>query len=142
MERHLLPTQILQKEKKRKPQTGLFQRRQVTDRRERGKKKKRTKKQGHMLGTGVCVPFPLHAKCFGKAGTQVDNAGKKGEAFLLLPWRQQSGSFGTPSVRRLCPFRRRNPLTFFPQFIFASSQKSLYTRFCIFFFLIDAPSFL
>lgn len=55
LERHLLPTQILQKILKQS-----FQPRQLTDRRK--------KMEGHIVGTGVSVPSPLQAMCFGKAG--------------------------------------------------------------------------
>lgn len=67
LERHLLPNQILQKILKQS-----IRPRQLRDRR---KKKKRKKVEGHIIGTGVSVPSPLQAKCFGKAGAwwpQVD----------------------------------------------------------------------
>lgn len=66
LERHLLPTQILQKILKQR-----FQPRQLRDRRK--------KMEGHVVGTGVSVPSPLQAKCFGKAGAwrpQVDRWAK------------------------------------------------------------------
>lgn len=55
LERHLLPTEILQTILKLS-----FQPRQLRNRRK--------KMQGHIVGTGVSVPSPLQAKCFGKAG--------------------------------------------------------------------------
>lgn len=67
LKRHLLPTQILQKILKQS-----FQPRQLRD---------RTKMEGHIVGTGVSVPSPLQAKCFGKAGAwrpQVDRRAKPG----------------------------------------------------------------
>lgn len=79
LQRHLLPTQILQKLLKQ-----TFQPRQLTDR--------RTKMQGHMLGTGASVPSPLQAKCFGKAGTWRLIGGQcwKDRESFLSPWLQQS----------------------------------------------------
>ena len=65
LERHLLPTQILQKILKQS-----FQPRQL---------RQEKKMEGHIVGTGVSVPSPLQAKCFGKAGAwrpQVDRWAK------------------------------------------------------------------
>lgn len=90
IERHLLPTQILQKILKQS-----FQPSQLRDRRKQ--------MEGHIVGTGVSVPSPLQAKCFGKAGAwrpQVDRWAKperervKG-GFPLLQWLQQSVSLKT-----------------------------------------------
>lgn len=60
--------------------------------------------EGHIVGTGVSVPSPLQAKCFGKAGVrrpQVDWWAKlerdraKGGLPLLLWLQQESMSLKT-----------------------------------------------
>lgn len=72
--------------------------------------KQEKKMQGHIVGTGVSVPSPLQAKCFGKAGEwwpQVDKWAKlegdtaKGEGFLLLLSMQQ---FISLKPFLYCPF--------------------------------------
>lgn len=91
LERHLLPTQILQKILKQS-----FQPRQLRDR--------RRKKNGrpHSRHWGFCPLLPLQAKCFCKAGAwrpqvdwwakpERDKAKKQGGGwFSLLLWLQQS----------------------------------------------------
>lgn len=90
LERHLLPTQILQKILKQS-----FQPRQLTDRRK--------KMEGHIVGTGVSVPSPLRPCVLVRLaydghrwiGGQSRIERKQREDPLCLLWLQQSISLKT-----------------------------------------------